>query len=50
MMHKIFKNFKTIPKASYISSRADVMIALRKIILIKRYPSLEYRKKYDNDA
>ena len=47
---KYLKILKTIPKANYISSRADVMIALKENNIDKALSSLlEYRKEYDND-
>jgi len=48
---KYLKILKTIPKASYISSRADVMVALKENNIDKALSLLlEYRNKYDNDT
>ena len=47
---KYLKILKSIPKANYISFRADVMIALKEKNIDKALSLLlEYRKEYDND-
>ena len=47
---KYLKILKSIPKANYISRRADVMIALKENNIDKALSLLlEYRKEYDND-
>jgi len=47
---KYLKILKSIPKANYISGRADVMIALKENNIDKALSLLlEYRKEYDND-
>ncbi len=47
---KYLKILKAIPKAKYISSRADVMIALKENNIDKALSLLiEYRKEFDND-
>ena len=47
---KYLKILKTIPKADYISRRADVMVALKENNIDKALSLLlEYRKEYEND-
>ena len=48
---KYLKILKTIPKAKYISGRADVMVALKENNIDKALSLLlEFRNEYDNDT